>query len=198
MSDSFSHQVLVLNRLWQAVNIIGVKRAFAMLVQEHASVIKTVDGSFQVMSISEWIEYSLANETADGSDSIQTVKYRLRVPKVLLLGRYDKMPTKEVKFNKYSIFERDGYRCQYCGEGFREEQLNLDHVIPRDQGGKTSWENIVTSCIRCNTRKANRMPHQASMHLSVRPTRPKRRPFVHFKVGRDVEPDWKYFLYTSR
>jgi len=177
---------------------VGVKRGFALLIQEHASVIKTGDASFEVMSIADWIEYSIANPTPDGRDSIMTVRYPLRIPKVLLLGRYDKMPTKEVKFSKHSIYERDGYRCQYCGNEFSEDKLNLDHVIPRDQGGRTSWENIVTSCIRCNSKKANRMPHQANMHIRRRPTRPRRRPFINFKVGRDIDQEWRYFLQPAR
>lgn len=193
MSRSFSHQILVLNRLWQAVNIVGVKRGFSLLAQDHASVILTADKQFQVMDLGAWIEYSLNHQTTDGRDSIQTVRYPIRIPKVLLLKGYDRMPMKEVRFSKEAIFERDNHRCQYCGQHFPEHFLNLDHVIPRDMGGKTTWENVVTSCIACNTKKANRMPHQANMEILTRPMRPKQRPFVSVQREEALE-DWTHFL----
>ncbi len=146
------------------------------------------------MDIGEWIQYSLENQTADGRDSIKTIRVPLRVPKVLLLKHYDRVPIKEVKFSKEAIFQRDKFCCQYCGQTYPEHLLNLDHVIPRDLGGKTSWENIVTSCIPCNTRKANRMPHQANMSIQSRPVRPKRRPFITVDEE-SVEEDWNYFLH---
>jgi 5-methylcytosine-specific restriction endonuclease McrA len=125
---------------------------------------------------------------------VQTVKLRIRVPKVLLLRSYDQLPVQEVRFNRDSIFERDDYRCQYCGNHFEPLSLNLDHVIPRDRGGKTSWENIVTSCIKCNSRKANRLPHQANMHLIRKPERPRWRPFISSLIGQEYDDDWNHFI----
>lgn len=184
----------MLNRLWQAVNIIGVKRAFGLLFQDHAQVINTAEGDFRVMAAEDWIAYSIENPPSEKDASIHTVKYALRVPKILLLRHYDRLPMKEVKFTRQSIFERDGYVCQYCGQKHEERHLNLDHVIPRDRGGRTTWENIVTSCIRCNTRKANRLPHEASMRLYRKPNRPKYRPFVSFMLGDAVDVEWEHFL----
>lgn len=192
MTGPLSRRVLVLNRLWQPVNIIGVKRAFSLLMQEHAQVICA--GDFQVMNAAEWIEYSLANPPEKDSDAIHTVRMSLRIPHVLLLGHYDRVPTKEVKFNRQNVFERDGFVCQYCGNKFHDHDLNLDHVIPRDRGGRTSWENIVTSCIRCNTKKANRLPHQAGMHLLRKPNRPKWRTFASDIRQTEDEAEWDYFL----
>jgi len=90
-----------------------------------------------------------------------------------MLTRFDRLPKKEVMFTRRNIYERDGYRCMYCGVKFRKEQLNFDHVIPRDKGGQTTWENIVCACIPCNTRKANRTPVQAGMTLVKKPVKPK-------------------------
>jgi 5-methylcytosine-specific restriction endonuclease McrA len=72
--------------------------------------------------------------------------------------------------------------------------LNLDHVIPRQNGGRTSWENVVTSCVRCNSRKANRLPHQAGMHLIRKPTKPKWRPFAYAVNSADRVEHWEPFL----
>lgn len=190
MSDSFpSKRVLVLNRLWQPVNIVGVRRAFSLLMQEHAQALDNTSGAFQMLDAAEWIEFSLSNPPESDYDAIQTVKMRLRIPSVMLLREYDRVPSKEVKFNRRNVFDRDDHTCQYCGRHYHERDLNLDHVIPRDQGGRTTWENIVTSCIRCNTQKANRMPHQAGMRLMRRPQRPKWRPFVSLVDEHEPEPE---------
>lgn len=183
-----------MNRLWQPVNIVGVQRAFSLLLQDHAQVIYTGDESFRMMTSTAWLELS-QNESPDDDEAyVQTVKLRIRVPKVLLLRSYDQLPVQEVRFNRESVFERDDYRCQYCGNHFEPVSLNLDHVIPRDRGGKTSWENIVTSCIKCNSRKANRLPHQASMHLIRKPERPRWRPFISSLIGQDYDDDWNHFI----
>ena len=194
MTSGLKHRVLVLNRLWQAVNIVGVQRSFSLLLQDHAQVIYTTDGSFQVMDVGMWLTLSEEAEIAENDAYIQTVRMRIRVPKVLLLREYDKLPVQEVRFSRESLFERDKHRCQYCGNNFEQAQLNMDHVIPRDRGGRTSWENIVTSCIKCNTHKANRLPHQANMHLIRKPERPKWRPFISSLIGQNYEKDWDNFI----
>ena len=196
MEEGCNARVLVLNRVWQAVNIVGAKRAFSLLFQDHAQVINTADGDFRVMSGEQWIMDSLENPPTKKEVSMKTVRYDLRVPKILLLRNYSALPMKEVKFTRYSIFERDGHTCQYCGKMHREDQLNLDHVIPRDRGGRTTWENIVTSCIRCNSKKANRLPHEAGMRLNHKPGRPKYRPFVSFMVKDRIDDSWQHFLKT--
>jgi 5-methylcytosine-specific restriction endonuclease McrA len=96
--------------------------------------------------------------------------------------------------NRRNVFERDRYRCQYCGRVYPESKLNLDHVIPRDRGGRTSWENLVTSCIDCNSRKANRLPHQAGLSLRRQPLRPKHRPFLSVLHRTGSREAWKPFL----
>jgi 5-methylcytosine-specific restriction endonuclease McrA len=194
MLTGLKHRVLVLNRLWQPVNIVGVQRAFSLLLQDHAHVIYTGDESFRMMDSSAWLELSEKEIPDQGEACIQTIRLRIRVPKVLLLRSYDQLPVREVKFTRENLFDRDGYRCQYCGEHFEAVHLNMDHVIPRDRGGRTSWENIVTSCIKCNSRKANRLPHQANMHLIRKPERPRWRPFVSSLIGQDYDSDWDHFI----
>lgn len=194
MGTSLKYRVLILNRLWQPVNIVGVQRAFSLLLQDHAQAINTRDQSFLMMDSAQWLEYSATEPPADDEAYLNTVRSRIRVPKVLILREYDKLPAQEVKFTRDNLFQRDNYRCQYCGNAFTAQDLNMDHVIPRDQGGRTSWENIVTSCIKCNTRKANRLPHQASMHLIKKPERPRWRPFVSSLIGSECDEEWTHFI----
>ena len=189
-----SHRILVLNRLWQPVNIVGVKRGFSLLFQDYAQVINTSDGTFEIMDFGSWVDFSEQNPLPNPSDCVQTVRLSLRIPNVLLLRAYDRLPIREMKFNRQNLFERDGFRCQYCNEIFQAKHLNLDHVIPRDRGGKTSWENVVTSCIRCNSRKGNRLPHEAGMLLVRRPQKPRWRPFVSSLTEDQCDESWIQFL----
>jgi len=192
MSSFLNQQVLVLNRLWQAVNICTVRRAVTLLFEGHAEVVlNSIDGSFQTFNFREWHYFS--QQTPD-PESIRTVSFRIRVPRVILLVMFDRLPKKEVKFTRHNIFERDKNACQYCGQVFDRRDLNLDHVIPRDRGGPTTWENIVCSCVRCNTQKANRTPQEAGMHLIRKPKRPKWRPFVQVNLGFHYHDSWKHFL----
>jgi 5-methylcytosine-specific restriction endonuclease McrA len=192
MSSHLNQHVLVLNRLWQAVNICSVKRALALVFQGHAQVVLDGgNGAFQTFSFSQWHDFS---QQQPHPESIRTVSFRIRIPRVILLVLFDRMPKKEVKFTRHNIFERDRNTCQYCGAVLERRDLNLDHVIPKDRGGPTTWENIVCSCVPCNTRKANRTPQEAGMHLVRKPKRPKWRPFVQINLGFVQHDSWKHFI----
>jgi 5-methylcytosine-specific restriction endonuclease McrA len=192
MSSFLNQQVLVLNRFWQAVNVCTARRAITLLFQGHAQVVLGDDGgSFQTFNFSQWWELS---QQKPHPESVRSVSFRIRIPRVIMLLVFDRVPNKEVKFTRHNIFERDQNTCQYCGESFERDELNLDHVLPRDQGGPTTWENIVCSCIACNTRKANRTPHEAGMKLIRKPKRPKWRPFLQINVGLHYHDSWKHFI----
>jgi 5-methylcytosine-specific restriction endonuclease McrA len=194
MGNEPAQRILVLNRLWQPVNIIGVRRGFSLLCQDLAQVIHTAEGHFEILGFGGWHDYSQSNPTDDPTKLIHTVRSAFLIPRVLLLRDYDRLPIREITFNRQNLFERDGHRCQYCNTTYAPKELNLDHVIPRDRGGKTSWENVVTSCIRCNSRKANRLPHEAGMHLVRRPEKPKWRPFVSSIREEQCDESWIQFL----
>jgi hypothetical protein len=93
----------------------------------------------------------------------------VRLPSVIRLLTYRHVPVRMQLATRRNIFMRDGYRCQYCGLKFRGSDLTLDHVIPRAQGGKNSWENLVACCRKDNHRKADRTPEEACMPLLRRP-----------------------------
>ena len=187
-------QTLVLNRLWQPVNVVGVERAFSLLSLDHAQVIYAEDESFRVFNAATWFEFCKEAEAGRGARTIRTVNQTVIVPSVLLLRTYDRILLQEMKFNRQNLLERDDYRCQYCGKTFAPKELNMDHVLPKDRGGGTSWENVVTSCIRCNSRKSNRLPREAGMSLLKEPKRPSRRPFVSSLYGKQLEKAWEFFI----
>jgi 5-methylcytosine-specific restriction endonuclease McrA len=192
MKPYLNQQVLVLNRLWQAVNVCSARRALTLLFEGHAQVVFSgSDGAFQTFNFNQWHDFS---QQEPHPESIHTVSFKIRVPRIILLLFFDRFPKKEVKFTRHNIFERDRNTCQYCGKNFERKDLNLDHVIPRDRGGPTTWENIVCSCIKCNTRKSNRTPHEAGMHLVRKPKRPKWRPFIQVNFTFNCPDIWKHFL----
>ncbi|MFC7339409.1 HNH endonuclease [Haloferula chungangensis] len=104
----------------------------------------------------------------------------------------------EVRLTRRNVFLRDKFTCQYCAKVFQEPELNLDHVMPRDKGGPTTWHNIVTSCIRCNTRKANKLPHEANMFPLVKPVIPRWRPMYGLKDRDKQDDSWRQFLDPDR
>ena len=191
MRNVLNENVLVLNRLWQAINVCTVERAFMLLYMGHAEVVLEDSGDFQTFDFHEWREFSQGHH---GEDVVHTVSFKIRIPRVILLLFFDRLPHKEVKFTRHNIFERDHNTCQYCGKHFDRRELNLDHIVPRDRGGTTTWENIVCACIPCNTRKANRTPQEAGLHLIRKPKRPKWRPFVQISFSLPRHDSWKHFI----
>ena len=192
MNTALNQHVLVLNRLWQAVNVCTARRALTLLFQGQAQVVlNDEDGSFRTFNFQEWRNLS---DGASREESVHTIAFRIRVPRIILLLIYDRLPKKEVKFTRHNIFERDKNTCQYCGRVFDRKDLNLDHVIPRDRGGPTTWENIVCSCVECNTQKANRTPPEAGLRLIRKPVRPKWRPVISLVLGTQHREIWKDFL----
>ena len=194
MEVALDQPVLVLNRLWQAVNVIGARRAFALLARGHAQVVHHHDDDFRTFALLDWIDFSTNNPPLVELEMVRTPSRTIRLPRVILLAFFDKLPCKELKLTRGNVFDRDKNHCQYCGRTFEREDLNLDHVIPRGQGGKTTWENIVCSCIKCNTKKASRLPHEAGMRLIRKPVRPKWRPVISLVLGKQRHEVWKDFL----
>jgi 5-methylcytosine-specific restriction endonuclease McrA len=194
MEAALDQPVLVLNRLWQAVNVVGARRAFSLVARGHAHVVHLTESDYRTFSMMDWIDFSVSNPPLDELEAVHTVRFRVRLPRVILLTVFDKLPRKEIKLTRNNVFQRDRNRCQYCGQTFDRRDLNLDHVIPRHYGGRTTWENVVCSCVRCNTRKANRLPHEAGLRLVRRPARPKWRPVISLVVDQPACEQWKHFL----
>lgn len=102
---------------------------------------------------------------------IRSPSHEFKLPSVLVLNEYIK-PKTSPAFTRFNVFLRDNWECQYCVKKFKTQALTFDHVIPRSKGGHTSWENIVTACQKCNTRKGNMLPKECDMHPQVKPYEP--------------------------
>ena len=191
--------VLVLNKLFMAVHVISVRRAFVLLCKELAEVVSLEDGQFATYDFQSWreiSEYRLKNfqYSAEEDDWVRTASTQIQVPRVIRLLAYEKIPRHTVKFNRRNIFARDNNQCQFCGKRYATSDLSLDHVVPRSQGGVSSWENIVCACIDCNVRKGGRTPKQAHMSLIRKPEKPKRSPLLNLKLTSKKYQSWRTFL----
>ncbi|BCX49679.1 restriction endonuclease [Haloferula helveola] len=188
---------MVLNRFWQPVQTCSARRALKLLCLGHAQALQTEgEEKFRTHDFSSWAEYS---ESGAVKELVHSVSIVLGVPRIIVLSLYDKFPRLQVRLTRRNVFLRDQFTCQYCAKEFSEPELNLDHVMPRDKGGRMTWENIVTSCIRCNTRKANKLPKEANMHPLKKPVTPKWRPIFGLR-GYNGSPDdsWRHFLEPDR
>ncbi len=192
MISLLERPVLVLNRFWQPVHTCSVRRSLHLLCIGHAQVVQ-VEGEqrFDTHDLMSWIRYS---NSITGDEMIHSSRISIRIPKIVVLSSYERVPRREVKFSRHNVFLRDKFTCQYCAKTLPETQLNLDHVTPRDKGGLTTWENIVTSCFRCNTRKANKMPHEVGMHPNSKPLAPRWRPLFGLHENGLADESWGHFL----
>ena len=189
--------VLVLNKLFMAVHIISVRRAFCLLCKDLAEVVNLEDGAFTTYDFGTWRELSefrARHFRQEDDDWVRTSSTEIQVPRIIRLTGYDRLPKQAVKFNRRNLFARDNNQCQYCGKKFPTSELSLDHVTPRSQGGQTTWENIVCACVACNVKKGGRTPREASMALIRKPEKPKRSPMLNLKLTSTKYQSWKSFL----
>jgi 5-methylcytosine-specific restriction endonuclease McrA len=195
-SSALDASVLVLNKLFMAVHVISVRRAFILLCKDLAEVVTEEDGQFLTYDFASWREVSEFRRhfVSEDDDWIHTATTQIQVPRVIRLTSYEKLPKQTVKFNRRNIFARDHNQCQYCGKRFPTSELSLDHVEPRSQGGLSTWDNIVCACVECNVRKGGRTPKQAHMSLIRKPEKPKRSPQLNLKLTHRKYHSWKTFL----
>src|ERR1035438_10616574 len=187
--------VLVLNKAWQAINIRTPEEVFPQLATSVATALD-IDGQQKIRPVTweEWITLPVREQDR----AVRTIHGGVRIPTVIVLANYAKVPKKRPKLCAKSIRERDGNRCQYTGRVLRADEGSLDHVVPRSRGGKDAWENLVWSAKEVNQRKADRLPHEAGLKLLSVPRVPKQLPVsALIRNTRDIA-DWKLFVETDR
>lgn len=177
---------LVLNRNWQPVGVATVARSLTLVAAERARIVDPAD--YQQHTWADWARLI----PGDDEPFVQSVAFRIRVPEVITLTHYDRVPVNTVTFSRRNIYKRDRYTCQYCGAQPGSEELTIDHVQPRSRGGTSTWDNCVLACMDCNKRKADRTPTEALMPLRKAPVRPAWQPLY---ARHDVRmQSWSKFL----
>lgn len=183
-----SDKVLVLNRSWVAVNVATVRRALTLVYQDAARI---VGNDYSTYDFESWVE---ASNAAKEGKMLHSANFSMRVPEVIVLSAFNGRFSKEVRFSRRNIFERDENTCQYCAKKFDRDELTLDHVTPRSRGGVSNWTNIVLACINCNMRKGDKLLGEIHMKLLKKPVKPTWATRVGVKIGRDRKPSWERYL----
>jgi 5-methylcytosine-specific restriction endonuclease McrA len=179
--------VLVLNRSYLPIHVTSVRRAFSLLYQ---GIARAVDAQYQTFDFDEWSQLAVAQR----ADALGTSSGLIRVPRVIVLVAFDRLPKRHVRFSRINLMARDNFQCQYCSRRPSRSELNLDHVVPRAHGGRSTWENVVTSCLDCNRRKGGRTPRQAGIRLKRKPLRPRWTPLMNLMLSSVRYEEWKPFL----
>ena len=166
---------LLLNATFEPLKVISWKRAMSLWCEGRVEILDTHDRE------------------------LRAVTFSFKVPSIVRLLRFVKVRNlHQVKFSRANIYTRDSYTCQYCARPFEPEELTFDHVVPVAQGGRRSWENIVTCCVSCNRRKDNRTPAQAGMKLLHPPRRPSATAVFRVSIGvRRMPASWRDYLYWN-
>lgn len=184
--DLLRRPTLVLNRSWLPVGTASVARALVLLWSDSARAIDPE--TYRLFAWDDWA----ALPVPAGEPALRSARLRVRVPEVVGLTRYDRLPRRGVAFSRRNVARRDRFTCQYCGDQPGLDALTIDHVVPRAAGGPTSWTNCVAACVRCNGRKADRTPEQAGMPLRARPDRTPWKP--HDALPGPRAASWSRFL----
>jgi 5-methylcytosine-specific restriction endonuclease McrA len=180
-------RTLVLNRSWTPISTTSVRRAILLLARGVAGAVHPE--TYEVAAWDDWV-----TRGASPVGFLSAVGFVFPVPEVIVLHGYNGFPRHPVAFTRRNVYRRDGHRCMYCGVRPRPDHLTIDHVVPRSQGGETSWENCVAACIRCNARKANRLAREAGMALRGGPPVVPQWPGGLDPGTLDQRPVWRRFF----
>lgn len=160
-------RVLVLNQDYHPISVCSAERAFLLLYLEKAELIHQAED----------IEMRSVNKSYP-------------MPSVIRLNRYIVIPFKRVMLTRQNLFKRDGNTCQYCGS---QQDLTLDHVLPKSRGGQSTWTNLTTACQKCNSIKGDKTPEEANMPLTKAPFKPSYIMFVRNFSG-FTSKEWLKYL----
>lgn len=181
-------RTLLLNAANEPVCVINVRRALQLWLASKVEIVHEYDWPVQ----SGWQER--------GGTRVTTIV--IKAPSVVRLLKWFWHRPK-IRLNRMSVLARDGFTCQYCGKSYSTKNLNIDHVVPRSQGGRTTWENVVASCLRCNNVKGGRTPEQAGMKLRSKPARPAELQYITIQLPQlalrrgELPDSWTSYLYWT-
>jgi 5-methylcytosine-specific restriction endonuclease McrA len=167
------HHTLLLNAGFEPLRVVSWQRAFILIFQNKVEILE---------------EYS---------SSIHTVNRSFKVPAVIKLHRWVNLKKQGpvIRFSRANLYARDENRCQYCYKKFSDKELTMDHVKPAVRGGKKTWENIVTACVKCNQKKSDKSPEEAGMKLLAKPRVPTWLPgFYNTLQTRSAHSLWQPYL----
>ena len=188
-----SSPTLVLNKFWAAIQLKPVRKVLRDAIKGKVLMIDYKD--WNVYSFEEWAtlpveegdDYIRAGRDKDGNT------HKIRCPGIALHKYYAKVPRLEVRMNRKNLHMRDGGKCLYCGVHVKISDASYDHVIPKSRGGPTTWENMVTCCLKCNCKKADKTLAEVGYTLKVKPVKPEYLS-LHLRAAGAMKKGWEKFF----
>ena len=171
MPNSLGKKVLVLNQSYQPLMVIGAKRAICLLLSEKSESIQNY------------------------SEVIRSQSFSIKLPSVIRVNQYVRFFRSEVVLNRANILKRDNNTCQYCSK--KVNSMTIDHILPKNKGGKDTWENLVAACSRCNTKKGDSLLDKINMKLLKKPKKPNYLFYFKQYINTGVQDSWKEYLYMK-
>ena len=170
MNSILNTKVLVLNQSYEPLMVINAKRAIVLIIKEKVKMLEKY------------------------SENIRSVQNSFDLPSVIRLNFYVHLKYKDIVLNRRNILKRDDYRCQYCAK--QATPLTIDHIVPKNKGGKDSWENLVAACSKCNTRKGDTLLKHMDMKLLKKPRKPSKLFQLQTYVNKKQD-NWKQYLFME-
>lgn len=164
--------VLVLNQSYEPLNLCRIRRAIVLVLHGKAEILE------------------------NGRGELHSATQIFQIPSVIRLVYIVERPHHQRRLTRFEVFNRDRYTCQYCGRQTKE--LTLDHVIPRQRGGKHTWDNVVSACIPCNRCKGGCTPEEAGMKLLHQPRPPHSDGFYIPYDYLSTHSEWQKYLPHSQ
>lgn len=191
MSNINKTTVLVLNRNWQAIDVKSPADALSMMYTDNATGLDILGKDHMIpYRWKDWVKLPFDSDC----DYIKTINGGIKIPKIIVLCKFDKVPIKRPKFSLTGVWDRDNGVCQYTGRKLSKNEGNVDHIIPKSRGGRSNWDNCVLSHKDINARKADRTPEEAGLKLLKKPTVPKQLPTTFYIKNKHNIPEWDIFL----
>ena len=177
MTELLAQPALVLNSGWTPLATTSVRTALTMLYRGHARAV--CPDTYEAHDFDSWADLA----AAEHEPVVRTARFSIRVPEVVQLVFFNKVPPRRVAFTRKNLYRRDKYTCQYCGATPGSSELSIDHIVPRSRGGRTTWLNCVIACVSCNRRKGNQSVKGARMALRRSVREPRLTGLIEIPVG---------------
>jgi len=194
-------KVLKLNRNYSPIGLCTARDAFELIYSNRAEVVNVEEGSYTTYDFKSWAEISELRheleEYGDFDEFVFTSYLTLQVPRVVRTTEFSNMPHHKVKLSRRNIYMRDKNTCQYCGKVVKPSLLTIDHVIPKSQGGRNSWKNLVCACYPCNSKKGAKTPKEAHVRLLKKPVEPRFIESMDLNLDREKYSMWDHFVSQS-
>jgi len=179
--------VLILNKSWIPIRIKTVKSAIIMSYRDKATIVDPVN--YNTYSWSKWIQLAVLKD----EDCIHSANQNIKIPEIIILSKYNKVPQYDVKLTKRNIFLRDNFKCQYTGKKVNSTNGDIDHIMPISRGGKTTWDNLVVTFKDINRKKSNKTLQEAGLKLNKMPIKPTTQALMRNRVS-DYPESWQKFF----